>query len=262
MFRTKFSEDIFRNKYAHKGAETWSKLCETLVNEVCKDDMSKDDKSQLIRYMADMKFIPGGRYLYYAGRTSKFYNNCYLLRAEEDTREDWAELSWKSESCLMTGGGIGVDYSVYRASGSPLGNTGGTASGPIPKMEMINEIGRRVMQGGSRRSAIYASLNWQHGDIQQFLSAKDWHNQLLPGAYSEDGKPLSLWDMKQRDFNFPAPLDMTNVSVNYDTRWLMDYYATKDPGKVFLQNVEQALKTGEPGFSFNFFDRERETLRL
>jgi ribonucleoside-diphosphate reductase alpha chain len=30
---------------------------------------------------------------------------------------------------------------------------------------------------------------------------------------------------------------------------------------VFLKNVEQALSTAEPGFSFNFFDQERETGR-
>ena len=41
---------------------------------------------------------------------------------------------------------------------------------------MINEIGRSVMQGGSRRSAIYASLNWKHGDIQDFLNAKNWQD--------------------------------------------------------------------------------------
>ena len=67
-----------------------------------------------------MKFIPGGRYLYYAGRPNKFFNNCYLLKAEEDTREDWADLSWKAESCLMTGGGIGCDYSIYRPAGAPI----------------------------------------------------------------------------------------------------------------------------------------------
>ena len=47
----------------------------------------------------------------------------------------------------MTGGGIGVDYTTYRHSGAVIKRTGGLASGPIPKMEMINEIGRRVMQG-------------------------------------------------------------------------------------------------------------------
>ena len=122
-------------------------------------------------------------------------------------------------------------------------------------MNMINEIGRRVMQGGSRRSAIYASLNWKHGDVDDFLKAKDW--QSMP--VGSTGK--TLWDIKQEDFNFPAPLDMTNISVNYDTEWLMNYWKTGDVGEVFKQNVEQALRSAEPGFSFNFFDRENETLR-
>ena len=264
MFRSKFSEDIFNHKYRHDNAETWAALAHTLVEDVCVSpiqsggtDMyfSKEDRQQLEEYIRDMKFIPGGRYLYYAGRLNKFFNNCYLLRAEEDTREDWANLSWKSESCLMTGGGIGVDYSVYRGEGTPIKRTGGEASGPIPKMNMINEIGRRVMQGGSRRSAIYASLNWQHADISKFLVAKDWASMPVGST----GK--TLWDIKQEDFNFPAPLDMTNVSVNYDTDWLLNYYETGEVGPVFAENIKQAMKTAEPGFSFNFFDKENETLR-
>lgn len=255
VFRSKFSEDIFNQKYRHQGAETWQALAKTLVEDVCGDlPVSREDRQQLIQYIAEMKFIPGGRYLYYAGRANKYFNNCYLLKSEEDTREDWANLSWKSESCLMTGGGIGNDYSVYREAGATIGRTGGSASGPIPKMQMINEIGRRVMQGGSRRSAIYASLRHSHPDVQDFLKVKDWHTMPLPlgGTYA---------DAKAADFNFPAPLDMTNVSVNYDTQWLLDYYRTGDYGPVFLQNVQQALRTSEPGFSFNFFNKEGETLR-
>jgi len=255
MFRSKFSEDIFKFKYAHDGCETWADLSRTLVEDVCGEHMTKEDRSQLQKYITELKFIPGGRYLYYAGRPNKFFNNCYLLKAEEDSREDWANLSWKSESCLMTGGGIGVDYSIYRPAGSTISRTGGEASGAIPKMNMINEIGRRVMQGGSRRSAIYASLNWQHGDIEDFLKAKDW--QSMP--VGSTGK--TLWDIKQEDFNFPAPLDMTNISVNYDTEWLLNYWKTGDVGSVFKQNVKQAMQSAEPGFSFNFFDKENETLR-
>jgi len=254
-FRSKFSEDIFNHKYKHEGAETWDALAKTLIDDVCGDFLPQEELDQLTQYVREMKFIPGGRYLYYAGRPNKFFNNCYLLKAEEDTREDWANLSWKAESALMTGGGIGVDYSVYRASGSPIAKTGGQASGPIPKMNMLNEIGRRVMQGGSRRSAIYASLNWQHGDIHEFLEAKDWANMPVGST----GK--TLWDIKQDDFNFPAPLDMTNISVNYDTEWLLNYYKTGEVGEVFMKNVRQAMKSAEPGFSFNFFDKENDTLR-
>lgn len=265
MFRSKFSEDIFNHKYAHAadyaGAETWDKLCWTLVQDVCAGFMSRDEMVALYEAMRDLKFIPGGRYLYYAGRPHKFFNNCYLLRSEEDSREDWANLSWKAESALMTGGGIGNDYSRYREEGAIIKRTGGHASGPIPKMQMINEIGRRVMQGGSRRSAIYASLDRTHPDVFKFLVSKNWDEMPVGST----GK--TLWDIKQDDFNFPAPMDMTNISVNYKTDWLvLDPYNGEAPrgdhtDPVFIKNVEQALRTAEPGFSFNFFDKENETLR-
>lgn len=257
MFNSNLSEDIFNHKYRHDGCETWADLCKTLVNDVMReeDGANEDDKIQLYEYMYDLKFIPGGRYLYYAGRQVSFFNNCYLLRAEEDTREDWADLSWKSERCLTTGGGIGIDYSVYRPFGSTIKRTGGSASGPQSKAEMVNEIGRKVIQGGARRSAIYGSLNWKHGDIHSWLKAKDWQSVKVPGT------TLSLWDLKNIDRDWPAPLDMTNISVNYDTEWLMNYFQTGDVGEVFNANVRQACKTGDPGFSFNFFDKENETLR-
>jgi ribonucleoside-diphosphate reductase alpha chain len=255
QFRSKFSEDIFYTKYSHEGAETFHELACTLVEDVCQTYLSKDEKEALIDHISNLRFLPGGRYLYYAGRDKKFFNNCYLLKAEEDTREDWANLSWKSESCLMTGGGIGVDYSTYRSEGQTLKGTGGVASGPIPKMQMINSIGQKVMQGGSRRSAIYASLNWKHDDVDKFLTAKNWFDMPVGNT----GK--TLFDIKQDDFNFPAPLDMTNISVNYDTEWLLNYWEKGDLGHVFRTNIHQALRTGEPGFSFNFFEKENETLR-
>jgi ribonucleoside-diphosphate reductase alpha chain len=253
-FRSQLSEDVFNNKYRHDGSETWPDLCVTLAKQVVQPYFPEYWK-ELAEVMTKMQFIPGGRYLYYAGRPVKFFNNCYLLKAESDTREDWADISWKSESCLLTGGGIGIDYSIYRDSTKTISRTGGKASGPIPKMLMVNEIGRRIMQGGSRRSAIYASLNWKHGDVHKFLETKNWHKEIIPGT------DKTLRDVKNLDFNFPAPLDMTNISVNYDTEWLMNYYKTGDTGEVFKKNVQQALETGEPGFSFNFFDKENETLR-
>ena len=255
QFRSKFSEDIFNTKYSHEGAETFHELSCTLVNDVCQDHLTTDEKAELIDHISNLRFIPGGRYLYYAGRDKKFFNNCYLLKAEEDNREDWAKLSWEAESCLMTGGGIGVDYSIYRQEGESLKGTGGVSSGPIPKMQMINEIGRHVMQGGSRRSAIYASLNWKHPDIEKFLVSKNWFD--VPVGTTGQ----TIFDIRQDDFNFPAPLDMTNISVNYDTNWLLNYWETGEVGSIFKTNVRQALQTAEPGFSFNFFEKENETLR-
>ena len=255
-FKTTFAENIWRQKYAQGPNDSWDALAERIVEDVCGSRwgtlpilMSAEDRRDLAEHIKAMRFIPGGRYLYYAGRPYKAYNNCYLLRAEEDTREEWSAVTWRAMSCLMTGGGIGIDYSRLRPSGRPLARTGGVASGPIPLAHAINEIGRNVMQGGSRRSAIYASLNWQHEDIPLFLRAKNW---------DEDTRKR-----KEVDFNSWAPLDMTNISVNYDDAALYGQGVLEklDECPVFIENVKQAMMTGEPGFSFNFGDKQNETLR-
>jgi ribonucleoside-diphosphate reductase alpha chain len=253
-FRSTFSEDIFNYKYKHEKAETWEELSTTVVADVCTKYMSLGDMTSLARYIAEMKFIPGGRYLYYSGRKKRFFNNCYIFKSQEDTREDWADTSWKHESALMTGGGTGNDFSVYRGKGEPLSATGGVASGPVSKMRMINEIGREVQQGGSRRSAMYGSLNWLHNDARELIATKDWDSMPIPGS------TITFGDAKNADFNFACPLDMMNVSLNYDNAWRdMAGDRSKDP--IFLLNVREAMRHGEPGFSFNFDDKENETGR-
>jgi len=261
-FKNSFSESTFHRKYAQGPSDTWDALADRVVEDVCGSRwgtqpklMCDEERRQLAEYIKEQKFLPGGRYIYYAGRPAHFLNNCYLLRAEEDTREEWANLTWRAMSCLMTGGGIGIDYSRLRPTGRELKRTGGKASGPLPLMYAINEIGRNVMQGGSRRSAIYASLHHSHEDIPLFLTAKNWADQRAGDT--------SLWNLKQTDFNFPAPLDMTNISVNYDDS-IGDTSDTKSAlmsSSVFTQNCVQAMMTGEPGFSFNFGTKKNETLR-
>ena len=261
-FKTKLGEEIFKTKYASTPFETWRDRAFTIVNDVCgsrdgKDDsiMHKSDMDYLTHVICDFKFMPGGRYVYYAGRDASFWNNCYLLRLEEDSREEWAHVTQRAMSCLMTGGGIGIDVSVARPSGRRLRRTGGVASGPIPLLHTINEVGRNVMQGGSRRSALYGSLNWQHEDATDLLSVKNWHDMLLGNQ-----KEYSMADLKKLNFNFPAPLDMMNISLNYDDSFLKELEKSSMP-EIFTANTRQAMMTGEPGFSFNFGTQQNETLR-
>ena len=247
-FRTELGLNIFKNKYAQNQYETWADRAHIVVDAVAGTNggtetalLTKEERDQLVEYLVDFKWLPGGRYLWYAGRKARFYNNCYLLKAEEDSREEWADLWKRAGSCLMTGGGIGIDVSAFRPKGRTLSKTGGVSSGPIPFLLATNEIGRNVMQGGSRRSAMYGSMNWQHEDAQDFLKIKNWTPEQRAA--------------KEADFNAPAPLDMMNVSLNYDDAWLKD---KNNP--VFIENVKQAMMTGEPGFSFNFGDKQNETL--
>jgi ribonucleoside-diphosphate reductase alpha chain len=254
-FRNQIGFDIFSAKYAERdhGKLTWAELAHVLVVDVVGNRVPLDIRDEIERAICQMKFVPGGRYLRNAGRELKYFSNCFALAALEDSREDWADLSWKAESCLISGGGIGVDYSVYRPKLSFLKRTGGVASGPVSKMRMTNEQGREVMQGGSRRSAIYGSLLWKHQDAYELLHAKDWDQMKVPGT------TLSIGDLKRADFNWPAPLDHTNISLNYDDEWLNLPSRAEHP--VFVENVQQALRTAEPGMSFNFGSQSRFTYR-
>lgn len=260
-WKTPFAEETFHNKYAQGPNDTWPELARRVVEDVCgsrwgtdRPLMSKEDRDQLTQYIKDMKFIPGGRYLYYAGRPAKFFNNCFALKAEEDSREEWGNLTNRAMSCLMSGGGIGVDLSIIRPSGRTLSRTGGISSGPVPLAAILNEVGRNVMQGGSRRSAIWCGLNWQHEDVGDFINAKNW-SQLIR-------------DIKAEDFNFPAPLDMTNISVQFDTEFANQIYCgpeikleTERLPNLWYDVVRRLCKTGEPGLSFNFWKHESEICR-
>lgn len=177
-------------------------------------------------------------------------SNCFLFRAE-DTREGWADAVHKATAALMTGGGIGFDYSKLRAEGATIGRTGGTSTGPLALMSMVNEAGRYIMQGGQRRSAIWAGLQWDHGDVFKFMKSKD-HNEVLK-------------KVKENDFNFPLPMELTNISVNYNTEFFIAMEDDTHPKhehakKVWFENCRQAFSTAEPGMAFNF-RKDNESLR-
>lgn len=250
-----FAERTMLAKYALKDShgnptEHWPDISRRVVGAVGASWLSKEENRELVELVSSRKFLPGGRYLYSAGRPYHQVNNCFLYRAE-DSREAWSDLLRKVSASLMSGGGVGIDYSLVRAQGSPIRKTGGMASGPISLMQMVNEVGRHVMQGGSRRSAIWAGLHWRHGDIFQFIHIKDWSP--------------SIRALKAEDFNFPGSLDMTNISVILDK----DFFDAFEDEKhslhslavsVYNETFEQMRKTSEPGFSINY-DDPSESLR-
>jgi len=253
---SEFARTIMYQKYAHtlkEGTkETWPEIATRVSRVVLKSVNAKkdliDQTTELIRLR---KFIPGGRYLYATARPYHQVNNCILLKAE-DSREGWSELLQKLSMGLMTGAGIGVDYSSIRAEGRPIRKTGGTATGPLALMNICNEVGRQVQQGGSRRSAIWAGLSWKHPDIMKFITMKNW---------TEDVRAL-----KSKDFNFPATMDGTNISVQLDDDFFTAYENDKDPlhshaHVIYWATVERMLRTSEPGFSVDTGKSRKETLR-
>lgn len=238
VFSTPLAYTIHRDKYSMNGTETWRETAHRVVEAVCSGLITSTEMNAIEALIVERKFIPGGRYLYAAGRDFHQYNNCCLYRAE-DSREGWADLASRIMMALMTGAGIGVDYSAVRPNGSLVKRTGGVATGPLSLMRAINEIGRQVMQGGNRRSAIWAGLAWNHADVFDFLNVKN--------------HPPALREMKLNDLTFPLSMELTNVSIIYDKSFFDSHDAGEDRAhRVWLRNCLQSFKTAEPGMSFNY----------
>lgn len=256
MVMSKFAESIARAKYFNKDfdEQSWGDVANRVVKHVMKEaghDMRSSLSRSLVRAMTDRKFLAGGRYNYATGRPFHQTQNCLLLRAH-DSREGWAELMYKAGMALMTGAGIGIDYSEVRHEGAKIRRTGGLATGPIALMQIINEQGRGIMQGGSRRSAIWAGLNWKHPDCHRFIRVKNW--------------PDEVKALKEKNFSFPAILDQTNISVLLDDEFFEAYHDEAHDHhslahSIYWATVRQMLETAEPGFSVDVGKNAGETLR-
>jgi len=251
-----FAKTVLNQKYAKDkpdgSKETWEEVAYRVSKHVLRAaDQPKAIVDEVAKLIADRKFIPGGRYLYASGNPFHQVQNCLLMRVE-DSREGWGDFLNKGATGLMSGAGVGADYSDLRPEGALIRKTGGTASGPISLMQAMNEVGRASKQGGDRRAALWAGLRWSHADIHKFIRVKDWAPEIRA--------------LKEKDFNFPAPMDGTNVSVGLDDEFFKAYHNDKhklhaQAQAVYWAVVRQMLKTGEPGFSINLGENKRETLR-
>lgn len=248
---SKFAGLTYKARYAH-GEETWTQVAwRTATATFSKVSAHTSLVEAAAKAIEARKFMPGGRYLFACGRPIHQTNNCCLFRAE-DSREGWASLYKKVSLSLMTGAGIGVVYSDVRGKGQPIKSIGGLAAGPLSPMQILNEIGRGTIQGGSLRSALWAGLSWAHPNIMDFIKMKNWSEEIRA--------------LKAKDFNFKADMDMTNISVILNQRFFDAYHDRNHPdhihaGVVYWATIKQMLKTSEPGFSVDVGENEGEDLR-
>lgn len=265
-----FANTIYKNKYAHtvgvngsSRKEEWAETAERVAKSVMGAYMPSATVEKVQKLIEQRKFMPGGRYLYAAGRRYPQVNSCFLFSAE-DHKEGWGELMNKITVSLMTGGGIGVVYNKLRAEGENVSGMGGKSTGPLALMRMVNEAGRYIMQGGSRRSAIWAGLLWSHPDCFKFMAMKNWS--------------AAVHSCRSEDFNFPAPMDGTNISIILDDdffqafndpTWTRTYRlgnssytcTHKTARDLYWTSICSMMQTGEPGFSIDIGENSGEHLR-
>lgn len=133
---------------------------------------SVDEALELYNNISQFLYIPATPTLFNSGTCHPQMSSCYLLTVGEDSLDgiyksiaDCAKLSKYS-------GGLGVDWTPVRASGSLIKGTNGLSNGIIPFLKVFDSSVHAVNQGGKRKGAAAVYLEPWHADIEAFLELR------------------------------------------------------------------------------------------
>src|SRR5579859_1745131 len=95
-----------------------------------------------------------------------------FIQSVEDNMEDIMRLAHSEAMLFKYGSGTGTDLSPLRSSREKLSG-GGRPSGPLSFLKVYDQVANVVKSGGkTRRAAKMNTLRDWHGDIEEFIDAK------------------------------------------------------------------------------------------
>lgn len=121
--------------------------------------------------MSQLKYLPGGSTNINAGTVTPRLSNCFLMDMEDSIEHIGKTVSDVMKLSKATGG-IGLNVSRLRASGSPISTNNTFSSGPVPFLHIIDSTIRAISRAGKKMGALcFYMENW-HLDFEEFLDLK------------------------------------------------------------------------------------------
>ncbi|MBU0992644.1 MAG: vitamin B12-dependent ribonucleotide reductase [Proteobacteria bacterium] len=224
--------------------ETPEKMFRRVAKHIARAEQSykssvseKEIENSFYSLMTEFKFLPNSPTLMNAGRQLGQLAACFVLPVEDDLEKIFETV--KNAALIhKSGGGTGFSFSRLRPKNSPVGTTGGVASGPVSFMKIFNTATEQVKQGGTRRGANMGILRVDHPDIMDFIFCKR-HNKSL------------------NNFNISVAIteEFMKAVKNNESYDLIDPSNGKKIGEknafeVYEVLVKQAWSNGDPGIIF------------
>jgi ribonucleoside-diphosphate reductase alpha chain len=163
-------KDLLTQRYLLPG-ESEQEFYQRIATFVTQGDLA-GRKDEVYELLESGQIIFNSPLLMNAGAPAKtpLSSACYVLPVEDDINSIM-KLQNLSAKIFKLGAGVGVDYSLLRKEGAKVGS-GGTASGPVSFMTLIDQLAEVIKSGGKRRAAIMSSLRVDHEDILKFIKCK------------------------------------------------------------------------------------------
>jgi len=279
---------VFEDRYAlrnssgerveDKPEQMWSRVADAIGDDA-------GESAQFYDLLNDFKFVPAGRILAGAGAgTEQTFYNCYVIPVEpkqstlaatpnvgKDSREAIFDTIATMVDIMSRGGGVGINWSTLRPSGSYLNRVSGKSSGPVGWMDVASKAVGEVEQGGSRRGAAMFMLDDWHPDILKFIEAKRDESKItnanvsvaVSNEFMDAVKSDGPWSLRFPDTQDPR----------YNSDWDGDLRRWEDDGgrvvvysetsarRLWDSIVASAHSSGEPGLVFLGRYNQRSTGR-
>jgi ribonucleoside-diphosphate reductase alpha chain len=121
--------------------------------------------------MSAMFYTPSSPTLYHAGLALPQLSSCFLSTVPDDLHAIFDEYK-DGAQLLKYAGGLGVDWTPVRATGSMVKKTGVESQGVIPFLKIANDVTISINRSGRRRGAAAVYLEYWHLDIEDFIELR------------------------------------------------------------------------------------------
>lgn len=231
----------FRRDEEGNICEDWHGMLERVATDIATEEDGKANETLAYVFQCLMEaglFFPNSPTLMNAGTPVQQLQACFVLPID-DSMESIFETLKHSALIQKSGGGVGYFLGKIRQKGAIVRSTGGQASGPLSFLSIYNKVSDEIRQGGRRRGASLATLNYNHPDIMEFIDSK------------RRGGELSNFNISVRvDNRF---MEAVEKNEEYD---LVEPHSGQPTGQklkagdVFARICENAHLNGEPGLLF------------
>ena len=156
------------NKIMESPQAFWMRVAMGLaINETEKDRWAIKFYNLMSRFL----YTPSTPTLFNSGTTHSQLSSCYL-NTFDDSIDGIFDGAWQEARKSKYAGGLGLDVTPFRSTGSHITGTNGISSGLIPWLKIYNDLLVAVNQGGKRPGAGCAYLEPWHLDYEEFLNLR------------------------------------------------------------------------------------------
>ena len=261
--------DVFFSKYAMEGEETPDDMHRRMAREFArieskfggKNCLSENDIYELFKRFKYI--IPGGSVMSGLGNSnySGSLSNCFVIGGPKDSYASIMKYRDYQVELMKRRGGVGVDISNLRPSGTFVKNAAKTSTGPVSFMEVDSELTKEVAQGG-RRGALMISISSEHPDIIDFIEKKQDLSKCTGANISvkfSDEFMTSVIEDTDYILRYPVDLDLDEIDIDFnsmeygkkvwsnDNKYCLMKVRSRDVWKKF---VHCSWNTAEPGIMY------------